>query len=137
MTDCGRGGKPKGRFSTAPTALGNRKQRDSHIPTAATKQWKSGKPKAGFPLSHSSASLIYFPIRKEAWRRIASLPPPGSFLDENMLQLRLRLARTERTPISGPPRECFLPDELQVDLNLARIAHECPRQRSVQVLRNQ
>src|SRR5688500_12828430 len=49
----------------------------------------SGKvesPKAGFPLSHSSASLIYFPIRKEAWRRIASLPPPGSFLDENMLR---------------------------------------------------
>jgi hypothetical protein len=44
--------KTKSRFPSAPTALGNRKLRDSHIPTAATKQWKSGKPKAGFPLSH-------------------------------------------------------------------------------------
>jgi hypothetical protein len=26
--------------------------RDSHIPTAPTTQWKSGKPKTGFPLSH-------------------------------------------------------------------------------------
>jgi hypothetical protein len=32
--------------------------RDSHIPTAATKQWKSGKPKTGFPLSHCMVSLF-------------------------------------------------------------------------------
>jgi len=43
--------KTKPRFPSAPTALGNR-WRDSHIPTAATSQWKNGKPKAGFPLSH-------------------------------------------------------------------------------------
>jgi hypothetical protein len=31
----------------------SQKPRDSHIPTApATRRWKSGKPKAGFPLSH-------------------------------------------------------------------------------------
>ena len=32
--------KTKGRFPSAPTALGNRKQRDSHIPTAATRRGK-------------------------------------------------------------------------------------------------
>ena len=32
--------------------------RDSHIPTAATKQWESGKPEAGFPLSHCMVSLF-------------------------------------------------------------------------------
>jgi hypothetical protein len=41
---------------------------------------KSGKRKARFPLSHL---LFFLPkrIRNEAWRRIASLPPPGSFFD--------------------------------------------------------
>ena len=57
-TGCGRGGKPKGRFSTAPTALGNRKRRDSHIPPAATKQWKSGKPKSRL----STFPLLCFPL---------------------------------------------------------------------------
>jgi len=50
----------------------------SHRPGEA---WKSGKPKAGFPLSH----LLFFRVktksRKEAWRRSASLPPSGSFFD--------------------------------------------------------
>ena len=32
----------------------SQRTRDSHIPTApATRPWKSGKPKTGFPLSHS------------------------------------------------------------------------------------
>src|SRR5216683_3459975 len=45
--------KTKSRFSSFPTALGNRKKRDFHIPTApATAARKSGNPKAGFPLSH-------------------------------------------------------------------------------------
>src|SRR5436190_18024313 len=52
------------RFPSAPTALGNRKLRDSHIPTAATKQWKSGKPKAGFPLSHCLRFSLYSQIQK-------------------------------------------------------------------------
>jgi len=57
--------------------------------------WKSGNPKAGFPLSHRHED-IYGKPRKEAWRRIASSPfrlilrenqnrRSGSFLDENML----------------------------------------------------
>ena len=42
---CGNAGpwtlrKTKGRFPSAPTALGNRKQRDSHIPTAAMRRGK-------------------------------------------------------------------------------------------------
>ena len=49
--------KTKNRFPSAPTALGNRRA-DFHIPTAATKQWKSGKPKPGFPLSPCNVSLI-------------------------------------------------------------------------------
>ena len=49
--------KTKNRFPSAPTALGNRRA-DFHIPTAPTKQWKSGKPKPGFPLSPCNVSLI-------------------------------------------------------------------------------
>ena len=59
--------------------------RASHIPTAPTTPWKSGNPKTGFPLSHGSGFSLTNQNRKEAWRRIASLPPSGSFLDEKML----------------------------------------------------
>jgi len=45
MPGYGQRGKTESRFSSLPTALGNR-CRDSHIPTAATKPWKSGKPKS-------------------------------------------------------------------------------------------
>lgn len=59
-----------------------------------------GKPKAGFPplpqpleiagrFPHSHRpGGYYFNFRKEPWRPVASLPPPGSFLDENMLNSR-------------------------------------------------
>jgi hypothetical protein len=56
--------KTNSRFPSAPTALGNRKLRDSHISTAATKQWKSGKPKAGFPLSHCLRFAFYHQVQK-------------------------------------------------------------------------
>src|ERR1019366_6030998 len=56
--------KTNSRFPSAPTALGNRKLRDPHIPTAATKQWKSGKPKTGFPLSHCLRFAFYDQIQK-------------------------------------------------------------------------
>lgn len=36
MTGYGKRGKPKARFPSFPTALGNRKTRDSHIPAAPT-----------------------------------------------------------------------------------------------------
>ena len=37
----------------SPLEISPKSRRDSHIPTApATTPWKSGKPKAGFPLSH-------------------------------------------------------------------------------------
>jgi len=52
MTGYGKRGKPKAGFPPFPTALGNRKKRDFHIPTApATTARKSGNPKTGFPLS--------------------------------------------------------------------------------------
>jgi hypothetical protein len=50
MTGYGRHGKPKSRFPTAPTALGNR-QGDSHIPTAEMKRGKVENETARFPLS--------------------------------------------------------------------------------------
>jgi PAS domain-containing protein len=31
-------------------------------------------------------------VRKESWRRVASLPPPGSSLDENILRKRNEVA---------------------------------------------
>jgi hypothetical protein len=65
--------KTKSRFPSFPTALGNRKQRDSHIPTApATAARKSGNPKAGFPLSHRGFPSLT-KLRKED-----SPKPPGS-----------------------------------------------------------
>lgn len=55
--------------SSAPTALGNRQGGDSHIPTAATRPWTSGKPKTGFPLSHSTVFDIPNSKQKGTWRR--------------------------------------------------------------------
>jgi len=60
-TSCGNGGAVESveiqrqDFPSSHRALEiSQRRRDSHIPTApATRPWKSGKPKAGFPLSHS------------------------------------------------------------------------------------
>ena len=60
-TSCGNGGAvesveiQKQDFPSSHRSLGiSQTARDSHIPTApATRPWKSGKPNAGFPLSHS------------------------------------------------------------------------------------
>lgn len=73
--------KTKGRFSTVPTALGNRRQRDFHIPTAPTKRWKSGKPKAGFPLSHRTTIHIINPKPERRPGRGRFAPAPGSFFN--------------------------------------------------------
>jgi hypothetical protein len=61
---------------------------DFHIPTAATKPWKSGKPEAGFPLSHSPDFPLLINFKKEAWRRSFG-PSPGSLFDWNMLATEL------------------------------------------------
>lgn len=47
--------------------------------------WKARKTKSRFSTFPLVVFVLVRPIRKEAWRRIASLPPPGSFLDEKML----------------------------------------------------
>ena len=71
MTGCWTVRKTKPRFPSLPTALGNRCC-DSHIPTAATSQWKSGKAK--IRLSHFPTVLLVpfstkTKTRKEAWRQ--------------------------------------------------------------------
>src|ERR1700732_1057901 len=57
---CGKRGKPTTVFPLCPQPLGNlaKNRRDSHISTAPAEAggWKSGKPKAGFPLSHRHES---------------------------------------------------------------------------------
>jgi hypothetical protein len=71
--------KTKTRFPTAPTALGNR-WRDSHISTAPARRGKVENEKhvSHFPACRFTCLNEH---RKEAWRRIASLPPSGSFFD--------------------------------------------------------
>ena len=50
-------------------------ERKTKTPTVGTLQ--------GLPLVSSETAQNL--VRKESWRRVASLPPPGSSLDENML----------------------------------------------------
>ena len=66
-------------FHRCPQPLEIAKARFPHFHRPG-EAWKSGKPKAGFPLSHLSLLSLKTKSRKEAWRRIASLPPSGSFL---------------------------------------------------------
>jgi transposase InsO family protein len=76
--------KTKGRFPTAPTALGNRKGRDSHIPTAAT---RSGKVENEKHVSHFPAHglCLFSKTQKGGPAADRFAPAPGSFFDEKML----------------------------------------------------
>jgi hypothetical protein len=58
MTVCGRRGKPKTGFPRASTVLGNRKSRDSHIPTAAARRGKVENQKQ---VSHFPTRYFFFP----------------------------------------------------------------------------
>ena len=69
MTGGGTRGKPKTSFHSLPTALGNRKRRDFHIPTAATAT-------VSFP----------HPNRKKERGTLSALP--GLVLNENALPYR-------------------------------------------------
>ena len=92
MTGYGRLGKPKAGFPRCPQPLEIAQDAISTFPPPLRRgPWKSGNPKAGFPLSHrpDSSSPQNQNQRKEAWRRVASLPPPGSFFNENMLMLMM------------------------------------------------
>src|ERR1700680_1374341 len=83
MTGGGKRGKPKPGFPSFPPALGNRCG-DSHIPTTPAPRGKVENQKQ---VSHFPTCCLVSQIqpRKEAWRRIASLPPSGSFFNEKML----------------------------------------------------
>jgi hypothetical protein len=78
------GGKPKTGFPPRPTAFGNRKQRDSHIPTAAT---RSGKVENENHVSHFPAHGFVFVSKNQKGGPAADrfAPAPGSFFDEKML----------------------------------------------------
>src|SRR5712671_5126052 len=65
MTVCGRRGKPKSGFPRASTVLGNRKSRDSHIPTAAARRGKVENQKQ---VSHFPTRCFFFP-QNESERR--------------------------------------------------------------------
>src|SRR6266581_3780158 len=65
MTACGRRGKPKAGFPRASTVLGNRKSRDSHIPTAAARRGKVENQKQ---VSHFPTCCFFFP-QNESERR--------------------------------------------------------------------
>lgn len=90
MPGHGRGGKPKGRFASAPTALGNRRRRDFHIPTAPTMR-PDGKVEIQRQDFHFPTGSIpsLKNQRKEARRPVTSFPPPGSFWVEKMLYRHL------------------------------------------------
>src|ERR1700680_274740 len=69
----------------------------------------SGKRKARFPLFRWL--FLYFAnrIRKEAWRRIAPLPPSGSFFDEKMLGLEEDShSPQDRGGMTGNPKSIHL-----------------------------
>ena len=80
MTGYGKRGKPKAGFPSFPTALGNRKRRDSHIPTAPARRGKVENQTPGFPLSR----LLFIFSERRFGGRFA--PPSGSFFDYKMLQ---------------------------------------------------
>src|SRR5258708_39043710 len=86
MPGCGRGGKPTAGFPPRPQPFEIAARfPHSHHPGCA---WKSGKPKAGFPLSHS-LFLSQNPNQKGGLAAVAPLPPSGSFFNEKMLERRL------------------------------------------------
>jgi hypothetical protein len=75
--------KTKGRFPSAPTALGNR-WRDSHISTASATRGKveNQKQVSHFP---TYCFLLKTQLRKEALAAVAPLSSSGSFFNEKML----------------------------------------------------
>jgi hypothetical protein len=81
MPGGGKRGKPKAGFPSFPTALGNRQNRDSHIPTApvsvAVEKWKSKSRIPTFP-PHLPLPLTQKPTQN---KNLSASPTSGSFLD--------------------------------------------------------
>ena len=72
--------KTNSRFPSLPTALGNRRGTISTFPPPrrGVEKWKT---KGRFPTFPLVVFFLKPTQKKEARRRIASLPPSGSFLD--------------------------------------------------------
>ncbi len=100
MTGHGRSGKPKAGFPTAPTALGNRQLRDSHIPTAATRRGKVENEKH---VSHFPAHCFVFVSKTQKGDSAADrfAPAPGSFFDEKMLLWGRGRNLSDRLAVAG------------------------------------
>ena len=83
MTVCGRRGKPNPGFPPRPQTL----EIAGAIPTFPQPQRASGKvekPNPGFPTFPLVLFVLINPknqSKKGAWRRVAALPPSGSFFD--------------------------------------------------------
>ena len=102
MPGHGRGGKPKAGFPPRPQPL---EIANCAIPTFPPPRRSNGK-------VENQKQVFHFPtaydlpwmakLRKEPWRPAASLPPPGSFLDEKMLCYKTKVGRM-RDPIGSRP----------------------------------
>src|SRR3981081_3950735 len=93
MTACGRRGKTKAGFPRASTVLGNRKSRDSHIPTAAARRGKVENQKQ---VSHFPTFCFFFP-QNESERR------PGGGSLRSRLQAHSWIRKCFRVLPDCPP----------------------------------
>ncbi len=86
MMGYGKRGKPTAGFPRFPQPLEIAARfPHSHRPDDAVEKWKSRCRIPTFPRPCFSLTIHSKQNRKEAWRPVASLPPPGSLLDEKML----------------------------------------------------
>src|SRR5712691_11375811 len=92
MTDCGRRGKPKAGFPRASTVRGNRKSRDSHIPTAAARRGKVENQKQ---VSHFPTCC--FSSQNKSERR----PGGGSLRSRLQAHSWIRKCCTKQTMVNG------------------------------------
>src|SRR5207245_597082 len=106
--DCGKRGKPKSRLPTLSTSPLEISPRAGEIPTfpqcRRRGRWKSGKPKAGFPLSHRPESSVSKPKNKT--RRRASPPARGvaALRAPTSRRQNERKETSRSSRISGSPR---------------------------------
>src|SRR6266851_4939106 len=80
--------------------------RDFHIPTAqAGRAWKSGKPKSGFPLSHTRpAPMTTISFRKNQSQNQKQTSPPPAAQSQSKKESITQLSADFLLRFSGSPR---------------------------------
>jgi hypothetical protein len=82
--------------------------RDFHIPTAqASRAWKSGKPKSGFPLSHTrpaTMTIIHFQKSKSKPKAKPNLAASGGERTSQKGEYHAAKVPTSTSRFSGSPR---------------------------------